>query len=601
MNSKSPPPSSFIIHNSSFDVWSSAVKAKSSAGRGGGKKQEFYGIKKLRELILELAVRGLLIPQDKADEPATELLKKIAKEKEQLVKEGKLKRQAAPTPVEEQSWQYTIPKGWVWTRVGTIGNIFNGNSINARLKEEKYTDIEGHPFIATKDVGYGFEDLDYENGVAIPEGEEKFQIASKGAVLICAEGGSAGKKCGLADRDICFGNKLFANELFGGISSKYILSVYLSPTFFSAFSGAMTGIIGGISKAKFETLLCPLPPLAEQNRIVAKVDELMALCDKLEQEQADSARTHETLVTTLLDALTTTREPGQFAQAWQRIAAHFDTLFTTESSIDQLKQTILQLAVMGKLVEQDPGDEPAEELLKQIASEKKKLIKEGKIKKQKNLPEIPECKVRFRLPNGWKWCYLMDIAGFENGDRSSRYPTKEDFVDEGIPFFGAPDIKQGKLTYNPDLRFISEMKFSELSNGKLVDLDFVMLLRGSVGKVAQFHKNENHQTGFINAQMLIIRLIDKNCCSYLYNYMQSVYFKQSIAAEQSGAVIQQIPASKIASIEIPFPPSNEQRRIVAKVDELMALCDRLKANLQSAQATQLHLADSVGDQFGIRN
>lgn len=154
----------------------------------------------------------------------------------------------------------------------------------------------------------------------------------------------------------------------------------------------------------------PIPPLEEQEYIADKVDELMALCDQLEQQTEASIEAHQVLVTTLLDTLTNSADADELMQNWARISEHFDTLFTTEESIDQLKQTILQLAVMGKLVPQDPSDEPAAELLKRIAEEKAQLVKEKKIKKQKALPPIAEDEKPFELPSGWEWCRLDDIC-----------------------------------------------------------------------------------------------------------------------------------------------------------------------------------------------
>lgn len=240
------------------------------------------GIKKLRELILTLAMQGKLVPQHRSDAPTSQFLKEIAAEKKRLTKEGKIK---APKPLPEISSSdapYALPQGWQWVRLGSVGNIFNGNSINASEKEAKYAGAKGLPYIATKDVGYGFDPLDYENGICIPVGEDKFRLAHEGAVLICAEGGSAGKKCGLTDRDIFFGNKLFANELYGQIPSRFILYAYLSPVFRASFAAAMSGIIGGVSIAKFVEIPIPLPPLDEQHRIVAKIDQLMARCDALD-------------------------------------------------------------------------------------------------------------------------------------------------------------------------------------------------------------------------------------------------------------------------------------------------------------------------------
>ncbi len=373
------------------------------------------GIKKLRELILELAVRGKLVPQDPNDEPANELLKRIAEEKARMVAKGKIKKPKQQNEINPEETPFELPAGWVWQRLGSVANIFNGNSINATEKGSKFTGVAGRPYIATKDVGYGLSPLNYENGVRIPDDEVAFRIAHAGAVLLCAEGGSAGKKCGITDRDIFFGNKLFAIEVHGSIPSSLVLYYFLSPTFRAAFEAVMTGIIGGVSIAKFVDLLVPLPPLTEQHRIVAKVDELMPLCDRLEARQADADSAHTQLVHALLDSLTQARDSKDFAQSWQRLAEHFHTLFSTESSIDALKQTLLQLAVMGKLVPQDPSDEPASELLMRIADEKAKLIAEGKIKKQRAKAEVTEEEKPFEIPSAWEWVRLGEVISLTSG------------------------------------------------------------------------------------------------------------------------------------------------------------------------------------------
>jgi len=576
-----------------LDVWTSAIKSKSSAGRGSSKKRELYGVKKLRDLILELAIRGLLVPQDNADEPASKLLEKIAKEKVQLVKSGKLKKQKPLPSFEDVDVPYSVPKGWVWTRIGTIGNIFNGNSISARLKEEKYTGVEGLPFIATKDVSYGFEALDYENGIAIPVGEEKFKVATKDSVLICAEGGSAGKKCGLTDRDICFGNKLFANELHGEIASRFILSVYLSPTFFSAFSRFMTGIIGGISRSKFATLPCALPPLAEQHRIVAKVDELMALCDQLEQEQESSLDTHDTLVATLLGALTTaTADASQFAEAWQRIQANFDTLFTTESSIAQLKQTILQLAVMGNLVPQDLEDEPTEKIIDKLILERTRLIQEKQIPKAKKLTAPRDNP--FAIPSPWCWTQLGSITHlieYGTSQKSNDDPSK-------IPVYRMGDIQDGSL-YDEKLKFVPP-GIDDLPRLFLEPGDILFNRTNSaelVGKAAIFKGTPNTHTF---ASYLIRVRVPANFLEpeFINLCFRATYFRET---QINPEIIQQcgqanFNGTKLAHTLFPIPPLAEQHRIVAKVDELMTLCERVKTSLKSAQATQLNLADSLVEQ-----
>jgi type I restriction enzyme S subunit len=312
---------------------------------------------------------------------------------------------------------YSLPHGWQWVRLGAVGNIFNGNSINAFEKESKYAGVEGLPYIATKDVGYGFEPLDYDNGICIPPDEEKFRIAHQGAVLICAEGGSAGKKCGLTDRDICFGNKLFANELYGQIPSRFILYVYLSPAFRASFTAAMTGIIGGVSIAKFFEIPIPLPPLEEQHRIVAKVDQLIAQCDVLGKLRIERKKkrlaTHAAALSQLLDN-TGNRSADD---AWAFITQHFGDLYSVKENVTELRKTILQLAVRGRLSDQTDEDGSATETLAQVASERRRL----KIQESPN--PIRDAKpLGYEIPGHWEWHCLGDllVSGPTNGFSPSR-------------------------------------------------------------------------------------------------------------------------------------------------------------------------------------
>lgn len=186
------------------------------------------GVARLRELILTLAVQGKLVPQDPKDEPASALLKKIRVEKDQLIADGKIKRDKPPPKISDGEIPFDLPKGWVWERLGVIGNIFSGNSINSTEKESKYALQSGLPYIATKDVGYGLEPLDYENGIRIPLGETKFKVALPGSVLICAEGGSAGRKSSTTTYS-CHGStdKLKPNSSTFGFAVRWVKSGWI--------------------------------------------------------------------------------------------------------------------------------------------------------------------------------------------------------------------------------------------------------------------------------------------------------------------------------------------------------------------------------------
>lgn len=530
------------------------------------------GIQKLRGLILELAVRGKLVPQDPSDEPASELLKRIARERAHLEAKGVVKKSKAAPLVNEDEQPFSLPAGWQWVRLATIGNIFNGNSINSNEKDSKFRRDDGLPYIATKDVGYGLTPLDYENGVRIPESERNFKMARAGAVFICAEGGSAGKKCGLCDRNVFFGNKLFANEAFAGVPPRFVLYIYLSPFFRAQFSAVMTGIIGGVSIAKFVDIPIPLPPLAEQHRIVAKVDELMALCDRLETEQVDAASAHVRLVETLLGTLTQSTDAADVTANWQRLAGHFDSLFTTEASIDALKQTVLQLAVMGRLVPQDPNDEPASQFLKQIADEKARLKSEGIGKKMKSL-EVTGNDVKLpSLPLGWTWTSFGQATICRDGERIPVSQDERNLREKLYDYYGASGVidKIDGFLFDKPLLLIGEDGANLINRSTPI----AFIARGKY---------------WVNNHAHVIDGITEAFLRFMELYINATDLKPYV----TGTAQPKMNQAKMNGIPIAMPPEEEQNRIVAKVDELMALCDSLKADLGTASLHQATLADTL--------
>ena len=241
---------------------------------------------RLKKSILQEAIEGRLVPQDPNDEPASVLLDKIRAEKKRLVKEGKLKKKdLEETPIEENEIPFKIPESWEWHRIGFLASLYTGNSISKDVKESKYINVKyinvkGRWYIGTKDVNFD-NTINYDNGVYIPEKEEQqFKIAPSGSILMCIEGGSAGRKIGIIDRDVCFGNKLCC-FLSYGIFNMFIYYYLQSSNFKEIFNDNKKGIIGGVSINMMSPLLIPVPPLAEQHRIVEKIEQLMKEIDKL--------------------------------------------------------------------------------------------------------------------------------------------------------------------------------------------------------------------------------------------------------------------------------------------------------------------------------
>lgn len=544
------------------------------------------GIKKLRELILTLAMQGKLVPQDSKDAPASQLLKEIEAEKKRLVKEGKIK---APKPLPEiqaKELPYQLPDGWQWVRLGTVGNIFNGNSINAVEKDAKYAGAKGLPYIATKDVGYGLDLIDYENGVCIPDGEEKFKVAHRGAVFICAEGGSAGKKCGSTDRDICFGNKLFANELYGAIPSRFILYLYLTPIFRSLFEGSMTGIIGGVSIAKFVELLVPLPPLNEQRRLVAKIDQLMGRCDELEKLRTELMQKRRSVHTAVLKQLLDAKTDNTFADAWLFITQYFGDIYADKGNVAELRKAILQLAVMGKLSEQLEEDGSVEDLLSRIHKERHHL----KLRKTTDVIKM-RAPLGYEVPSNWKWQCLDDLLVF--GPTNGFSPKAVDYETQ---------VRSLTLSATTSGTFKGE-------HSKFIDDDIpldsdlwlrdgdILVQRGNsleyVG-VPAIYRGEPGRYIYPDL-MMKLRMSPELDTDFVYFAMSSIQSRDFLRARASGTsgTMPKINQKALISLPIPIPPLKEQRRIVSKIKQLMALCDALEQQIDAAAGKQTELLNAV--------
>jgi type I restriction enzyme S subunit len=586
-----------------LDTWTSAIKAKSSAGRGGGKKSEFYGIKKLRELILELAVRGLLVPQDSSDEPASELLKRIAQEKAKLVEAGTIKAEKGLAKIGPEERATEVPSGWDWCRLGNITLIVRGITFPA--SEKSKTPEAGR--IACLRTSNVQDQIEWDDLLFIRESFAKRddQIVLKDDIVM-----SMANSRELVGKVAIIQTTPAHKTTFGGflgvirpivVAPHFVMILLRSPRVKEAMIGSasQTTNIANVSLGKLKPLALPLPPLAEQHRIVAKVDELMALCDQLEQQQTDSIAAHETLVSALLRALTSLSEQRQFESAWQRIAANFDRLFTTESSIDQLKQTILQLAVMGKLIPQDPNDESAAELLKKIAAEKSKFIKEGKIRKQKALPAISEDDKQFDLPANWKWGKIRDIAQIKGG---FAYKSK-DFVPEGTSqVIRMGNVRPNYLRLDSNPVYIPSEIAKKTTEYELANGDILLTMTGTKGKrdylysLTVLNEHTTNKSLYLNQRLCSIQCSRLNI-EYIAITLKDDRLLDSIYSKSTGTANQaNIGMEAISNWALPLPPLAEQHRIVAKVDELMSLCDALKAKLKAAQSIQLNLADCLVEQ-----
>lgn len=573
-----------------IDIWT-ATQEQPASGRGRkANGQSSYGIKKLRELILELAVRGKLVSQDTSDEPASVLLEKIAKEKARLVKEGKIKKQKKLPEIRAEEKPFGLPKGWEWSRLGSITQINPRNEA-----EDNWTaSFIPMPLITTSHTGEHGQEI--KTWGEIKKGYTHFADGDIGLAKItpCFENSKAVVLSGLENGIGAGTTELHIARPYGAtLASRYILLFLKAPMFLHVGKTKMTGTAGQkrVPKDFFSENPLPVPPLAEQHRIVAKVDELMALCDQLEQQQADSNETHQTLVETLLATLTTAADQKEFADTWHRIAAHFDTLFTTELSITHLKQTILQLAVMGKLVPQNPTDEPASTLLEKIAKEKTRLVKEGEIKKQKPLPKISEDEKPFELPEGWEWVRIGDFSVIKGG---KRLPKGQSFSEKETPhiYIQVTNMKGGTILRS-NLKYISKETHAEIAQYTISKEDLYITIAGTIGDVGVVPEYFDGMNLTENAAKIIFRDANK---SWLQKILSSGFTQQQFTEKTNQLAQPKLALHRIASSCIPLPPLAEQQRIVGRVDELMVLCDQLQAKITNQRTTTCHLADAFVQQ-----
>ncbi|GCY68659.1 restriction-modification system protein HsdS [Escherichia coli] len=578
-----------------METWTSALQTRSTAGRGSSGKIDLYGIKKLRELILELAVRGKLVPQDPNDEPASELLKRIAAEKAELVKQGKIKKQKPLPEISEEEKPFELPQGWEWVRLDELApmGIIDGDWI-----ESKDQDPSGaYRLIQLADVGVGdFKDKSDRYINTSTFHRLNCHQLMEGDILIARLPNPIGRACifpKLSQSAITVVD-IATMRPSENYSAEYIISAINSLTFrqqVESFGKGATRF--RIATGHLKTLLLPIPPVQEQYSIFKKIKELMSLCDQLEQQSLTSLDAHQQLVETLLGTLTDSQNAEELAENWARISEHFDTLFTTEASVDALKQTILQLAVMGKLVPQDPNDEPASELLKRIAQEKAQLVKEGTIKKQKPLPPISDEDKPFELPDGWEWTNLPNLsANFQNGLSSRGSNVGEDTI-----VIRLADIQNWRISYE-DTRALKITKEMKEKYSMSVNDILIIRVNGSSDIVGRFILNKEQQQSCFCDHFIKMNFLCKNAidCEYLTIISGSPLIRKKIENLFITTAGQKtVNQTHISSLAIPLPPIKEQIKIVNKINELFGLIEALKASIKTAQQTQLHLADALTD------
>ena len=544
------------------------------------------GVARLRELIFTLAVQGKLVAQDAGDEPASELLKQIRAEKDRLIAVGKIKKDKPLAAITEGEKPFELKAGWEWSNLATIGVI---NPRNDAPDETIASFVEMRSIPAAFSVAHVTESRPWRD---IKSGFTQFAEGDVGVAKItpCFENGKSTVFQNLSNGIGAGTTELHIVRPLGGIASRYVLLFLKTPAFILNGEAVMTGSAGQkrMPRVYFESTPLPLPPLAEQSRIVTRVEELMRLCDALEAKGRLEAAQHAQLVTTLLGTLTESDTPEQLAENWQRLATHFDLLLDRPQAVDALEQTILQLAVRGLLVPQDPTDEPASALLKKIRLEKDRLIAAGQIKRDKPLAAIAEDEHPFALPKGWTWARWADIA-LKIGDIDHKMPSD---TKDGVPYVSPRDF-YGLNEINFDgAKKIAYSDYLELSSKIRPELgDLIYPRYGTIGVVRKVVEDREFLASYSCAVIKVLRGFVEPDYQYLFSV--SGCAKKQAASATNKTTQPNVGLKSIQEFLVPLPPLPEQSRIVTRVAQLRRLCADLRQRLAASQSTQAQLAEAL--------
>lgn len=549
------------------------------------------GVARLRELILTLAVQGKLVPQDPADEPASGLLRRVA----QNVAARLTKSSKAPTDEGVVPAPYEIPNGWAWVRLGEIVENM-GSGWSPACDEGERSDPSQWAVLRTTAVQVN-EYRAREHKVIPLKLSPRPDIEVKdGDILITRAGpmNRVGISCWvnntpprlmLSDKIVRFHS--VADEMLPAFIVLALNAGWTKNQIEAAKTGMAASQVN-ISQTDLRGLWMPVCSKAEQARIVTRVEELMRLCDALEAKGRLEAAQHAQLVSTLLATLTDSATPEALAENWQRLATHFDLLLDRPEAVDALEQTILELAVRGQLVPQDPADEPASELLKHIRSEKDRLIAAGQIKRDKPLPPLAADEQPFELPAGWEWVRLGS-ATKKITDGTHHSPAS--FSTGDYKYLSAKNIKSWGIDLS-DVTYVPAAVHDEIYARCDPEVGDILFIK------------DGATTGVLTINTLAepfsllssVGVIKASCgltSEWLAMTMRSPYFYGGMRAEMTGVAITRVTLSKLNVALVPLPPLAEQSRIVARVEALRRLCADLRQRLSASQTAQAQLAGAL--------
>ena len=557
------------------------------------------GVDKVRELILSLAMQGKLVPQDLEDEPASVLLEEIAAERERLVAEGAIRKSKKLKTVGEDEVPFRIPETWVWERLGRVTAIVRGITFPASEKT-KSPHQERIACLRTTNVQSKIEwdDLLFidrkflrnDAQLLMPDDIVMSMANSRalvGKVAIASE---------IPTTEATFGGFLGVIRTIKSVPSllmRFLRSPYAREALIGAAS--QTTNIANISATKLNQLAIPVPPLSEQNRIVAKIDRLMSRCDELDKLKAERAEQRIIVNSAALKRLTTAPDTTTFRKTRDFIGEHFHELYSVEENIEELRKAILQLAVMGKLVPQDPNDPPASELLEEIHylptgyERRRKLIK--------NSPVDVSHGILGAVPKSWVYVSIQDlydlkiIIDYADGNHGSLYPRKSEFDNDGVAFVTAKDIVGGTVRWETCSR-LNRARANQLTKGWAQSGDVLLTHNATVGRVAKV--SDAAERFLLGTSVTFYRLNERALSpDFFYIVLRSPIWQRQLEAIMAQTTRNQVSIQKQAFFKIPLPPVAEQLRIVEEVRTLLACCTHFDSCKASHSAAHLRVTSGV--------
>lgn len=486
----------------------------------------------LKASILQYAIQGKLVEQRPEEGTGEELYQQIQAEKKRLIKEGKIKKDKPLPEIAEDEIPFDIPESWRWVRFSEIMSTMSTGPFGSMLHKTDYIE-KGIPLVNPANM---------VNGKIVPSDKMMISEATRrrlssyilhAGMIVLGRRGEMGRCAVVTEKEdgwLC-GTGSFFMEPSMRLYVYYVVSLFSSPYVKFYLGGESVGTtMSNLNHTILSKMPIPLPPLAEQRRIVAKIEELLPYID--------------------------------------RYVASYESLEQVNTEFpEDMKKSVLQYAIQGKLVEQRPEEGTAEELYRQIQTEKKRLTKEGKIKKEKPLPEIAEDEIPFDIPESWKWVRLSDLCkSISDGDHQ---PPPQ--VPNGIPFLVISNVSSGTIDF-ANTRYVPQDYFEALSAERIAERgDILFTVTGSYG--IPIKVNCDKAFCFQRHIALLKLLIDWD---YLFFALKSPAIKLQCDAIATGTAQKTVGLKSLRSIILPLPPLAEQKRIVAKLDEILPLCERLK-------------------------